>query len=66
MPRVRIMKDDDGHTYFVPVGLEAAFDHYVHMDGEEEMPREFKCLNSHLSCYSFADPQYDPEGRRGR
>ena len=64
--RVRILKDDDGHAYLVPDELELAFYHWVSTEGEEEMPDMFERLNSHLSCYTFTDPQYTPEAPSGR
>ena len=57
MNRIRIMQDDDCHTYFVSVGQEKAFNAYVDSEGELDMPDGVERLGSHLSCYTFADPR---------
>jgi hypothetical protein len=59
--RIRIMTDDDGHTFFVPVGQEAAFEaHLESVYGDDEelpMPDGVVSIGSSLTCYTFADPE---------
>lgn len=60
--RVRILKDDDGHTYLVPVNrvaefkawLAAAPDYWEGYTGEDLSDW---ALGSHLSCYTFGNPE---------
>lgn len=59
--RIRILRDDDCHTYFVPVGLEAAFEAYLESVENDELPIPEGVIRvgRHLSCYTFADPEED-------
>jgi hypothetical protein len=61
MREVRILKDDDGHTYFVQVGKEQEFQAWldaVYSDvADPTTPDGVTRLNSHLSCYVFRDPE---------
>ncbi len=57
------MKDDDGHTYIIPLGMEPAFLRWLeagpYWDGYKGPDFNENRLDSHLTCYSFADCQYE-------
>lgn len=63
--RVRIMNDDDGHSYLVPVEAVREFEAHLESVYNEQdddiapMPDGVEALDSHLSCYSFVDPRRD-------
>lgn len=52
-----IIKDNDGHTYLIPVGDEERFHRWVaYMEGESDEKwdgYEYDPLGSHLSCYQI-------------
>lgn len=57
--RIRIMSDDDGHDYFVPVGKEKAFREWLAAGPywENYKGEEFESIDSALSCFTFENPQ---------
>jgi hypothetical protein len=61
--RVRILTDDDGHDYVIPVGKEDAFQAWVNAGPyrEDYHGEDFaeSALGCALSCYSFGDFQED-------
>jgi len=62
-PRYRLLPDDDGHDYVIPVGKEDAFQAWVEHGPywEDYTGEDFnECrLGCSLSCYSFTDFQED-------
>lgn len=59
--RVRIMEDDDGHAYLVPVGREKEFvewlAHAPYWEGYKGVDCSAWRIGSHLSCYTFGNPE---------
>ena len=61
--RVRILSDGDGHTYFVPVGKEDAFQTWLdagpYWEGYSGEDFSEYVIGCSLTCYTFADPKGD-------
>ena len=59
LKRFRLLSDDDGHKYLVPVDKEAAFYEWLNAGPywENYEGEEFESLGSHFSTYSFCDPR---------
>jgi hypothetical protein len=59
--RCRILSDDDGHTYFVPVGQEKAFQAWLDAGPywEDYEGLDYRCyeIGSSLSCFTFSNPE---------
>jgi hypothetical protein len=59
--RIRILDDDDGHTYFIPLGKEIAFQKWLdagpYWEGYEGEDFSRYAIGSHLSCFSFSNPE---------
>lgn len=62
-PRFRLLSDDDGHDYVIPVGKEDAFQAWIEAGPylEDYHGEDFAeyALGCSLTCYSFADFQED-------
>jgi hypothetical protein len=61
MKRYCLVKDDDGHTYLVPVEEKELFDELLDSgeDGEDDFITHFDPmrLGCHPSCLTFTDPK---------
>jgi hypothetical protein len=64
--RYRFMEDDDGHTYLIAVGQEAAFLKWLaaapYWEGYEGKDFERWRLDGDPSRFTFTDPRMQPEG----
>jgi hypothetical protein len=56
--RIRILKDNDGHTYFVPVGDEDEFYKWVDdVEDDKFHPGNWMSIGCSLSVFTFVDPR---------
>lgn len=67
MKRCRLMKDDSGHDYVVPMELCDEFEEWAFSEDPEIDPHNFAemMLNYSMCRYSFTDFKHDDELKEG-
>jgi hypothetical protein len=61
MTKIRIMSDDDGHTYFIPVGKERDFQKWLdagpYWEGYDGEDFSGHCIGGSVEAYVFSNPE---------